>query len=54
VPLSFKLVKIARKAMIAKVGKIPLCELKLSWILGQQLIHTVEEENKQRREVLES
>jgi hypothetical protein len=40
--------------MISKIGKIPLCELELGWILGQQLIHTVEEEDEQWREVLKS
>ena len=53
VALPRELVELAREAVVPEVGQVALGELKLGRILSHQLIHAVEEEDEQRREVLE-
>ncbi len=50
--LSGELVELAREGVVREEREVALRELKLGWVLRQELVDTVEEQDKQRGEVL--
>jgi hypothetical protein len=52
VALAGELVELAREGVVREVREVALGELELSWVLRQELVDTVEEQDEQRGEVL--
>ncbi len=50
--LAGELVELARERVVREVWEVALRELELGWVLRKELVDTVEEQDKQRGEVL--
>jgi len=52
VALAGELVELAGEGVVREVREVALGELELGWVLSQELVDTVEEQDEQRGEVL--